>query len=72
MIYLVNYTNEEFDYTYGGIGKTLKSGETKKVQEPEGNHALNALGSRGLSRIEFDDDGNKINEEKNKARAAGT
>lgn len=69
MIYLVNYTNEDLGYTFGGISHTVKSGETKKVQEPEGNHALNALGSRGLSRIQFDDDGNKVNEDKNKEDA---
>ena len=69
MIYLVNYTNEVFDYTYGGISKSIKPNETRKVLEPEGNHALNALGSRGLSRVEFDDDGNKINEDKNKSDA---
>jgi hypothetical protein len=69
MIYLVNYTSEKFEYTYGGLSKTILPGETKKVLEPEGNHALNALGARGLSKKEFDDDGKIINEEKNKSDA---
>ena len=69
MIYLVNYTNEKFDYTYAGLSKTILPGETRKVLEPEGNHALNALGARGLSKKEFDDDGKIINEDKNREDA---
>jgi len=69
MIYLVNYTNEAFDYQFCGLSYTVKAGETRKVQDSEGNHALNALGARGLSKKEFDEEGKIINEDKNRQDA---
>lgn len=63
MIFLWNVTKEPFDYTYGGLNYRIEAGKRKKVSEAEGNHALNAIGSRGLTRLVFDDDGKSINEE---------
>jgi hypothetical protein len=69
MIFLWNPTHEDLDYTYGGLSYTLKAKTRKKVKEPEGNHALNALGSRGLTKLVFDDDGKSIDEDKIEADA---
>jgi hypothetical protein len=63
MIFLWNVTKEPFDYTYGGLNYRIEAGKRKQVSEAEGNHALNAIGSRGLKRLVFDDDGKSINEE---------
>lgn len=63
MMFLFNPTNEDFDYTYGGLSYRVEAGKKKKVNESEGNHVLNALGSRGMTRLVFDDEGKSINEE---------
>lgn len=63
MLFLWNPTKEDFDYTYGGLSYRLESGKKKRVTEAEGNHVLNALGSRGVTRLVFDDEGKSINEE---------
>jgi hypothetical protein len=64
MIFLWNPTNEDLHLTYGGLNYTVPAGKRLKVEEPMGNHALNAMGSRGLTKLVFDDDGKSINEEK--------
>lgn len=64
MLFLWNPTGEDFDYTYGGLSYRLEAGKKKRVKEAEGNHVLNALGSRGVTRLVFDDEGKSINEEK--------
>jgi hypothetical protein len=69
MIFLWNPSKDALDYTYGGLSFTIPAGTRKKVKEPEGNHALNAIGSRGLTKLVFDDDGKSINEEKIEADA---
>lgn len=63
MLFLWNPTGEDFDYTYGGLSYRLEAGKKKRVSEAEGNHVLNALGSRGVTRLVFDDEGRSINEE---------
>lgn len=63
MVFLWNPCNEDMSYQYGGLSYTLIAGKRLKVSEPMGNHALNALGSRGLTKLIFDDDGKSINEE---------
>lgn len=67
MIFLWNPTKEDFTFQYGGLNYTISADSRKKVLEPMGNHALNALGARGLTRLIFDDDGKSIDEEKIKA-----
>lgn len=69
MLFLWNPTGEDFDYTYGGLSYRLEAGKKKRVSEAEGNHVLNALGSRGVTRLVFDDEGKSINEDKIKADA---
>jgi hypothetical protein len=74
MIVLVNPTNEDLDYQYGGLSYSIparKDGKngTKKVQDSEGHHALNSLTSRGMTKIEYDDEGQPINGEKNETDA---
>jgi hypothetical protein len=74
MIVLVNPTSDELGYQYGGLSYTVpskkegKSG-TRKVQDSEGHHALNSLGARGLTKVEYDDEGQICNGEKNEADA---
>jgi uncharacterized protein with von Willebrand factor type A (vWA) domain len=63
MIFLWNPTNEDFPLTYGGLSYTLYAGKKLKVEEAMGNHALNALGSRGLTKLVFDDEGHSVAEE---------
>jgi uncharacterized protein with von Willebrand factor type A (vWA) domain len=63
MIFLWNPTNEDFGLTYGGLSYTLLAGKRLKVEEAMGNHALNALGSRGLTKLIFDEDGHSVAEE---------
>lgn len=63
MIFLWNATNEDMSFQYGGLSYTIEAGKRLKVVEPMGNHALNALGSRGLTRLIFDDDGHSVGEE---------
>jgi len=63
MIFIWNPTTEDMSYQYGGLTYTISAGKRKKVDEPEGNHTLNALGSRGLTKLVFDDDGKSVNEE---------
>jgi DNA-directed RNA polymerase subunit RPC12/RpoP len=63
MIFLWNVTNENLDFTYGGLNYAVAAGKRLKVEEPMGNHALNALGPRGLTKLVFDDDGKSVNEE---------
>lgn len=69
MIFLWNATGEDFDFQYGGLSYTIAAGKRMRVQEAMGNHALNALGPRGLTRLIFDDDGKSINEDKIEADA---
>lgn len=64
MIFLWNPTKDDFNYQYGGLSFTIQAGKRKKVSEPEGNHVLNELGPRGLTRLVYDDDGKSINEDK--------
>lgn len=63
MIFLWNPTSEEFGLQYGGYSYTISAGKRLKVEEAMGNHALNALGARGLTKLLFDDDGKSIDEE---------
>ena len=63
MIFLWNPTSEDFGLTYGGLSYTLAAGKRLKVEEAMGNHALNALGSRGLTKLIFDEDGHSVAEE---------
>ena len=60
---MLNPTSEDLSYQCGGLSYTVKSGQKRKVNDSEGNHALNCLGARGLTKLEFDDDGKIINEE---------
>lgn len=74
MIVLLNYTDEDLGYQYGGLSYTIsakKEGKagTKKVQDSEGHHALNSLGARGLTKVEYDDEGQPCNGEKNETDA---
>lgn len=69
MIFLWNPTGDKLDYTYGGLSYTMLPKTRKKVKEPEGNHALNAIGSRGLTKLVFNDEGKSINEEQIEADA---
>jgi uncharacterized protein with von Willebrand factor type A (vWA) domain len=63
MIFLWNPTNEDFGLTYGGLSYSIMAGKRLKVEEAMGNHALNALGSRGLTKLVFDDEGHSVAEE---------
>lgn len=69
MIFLWNPTQENLNYQYGGLSYTIEAGKRKKVSFPEGNHALNELGPRGLTKLVFDDDGKSIDEGKIEADA---
>ena len=53
------------DFQYGGLSYTLEAGKRKKVEEAMGNHVLNALGARGMTKLEYDEDGKIVNEDKN-------
>ncbi len=64
MIFLWNCTNEDMDFTYGGLSYTLLSGKRLKVDEAMGRHVLNNLGARGMTRLDFDEDGHSVNEDK--------
>jgi hypothetical protein len=63
MIFLWNPTSENLPFQYAGLSYTIEAGKRMKVDEAMGNHVLNSMGPRGLTRLVFDDDGKSINEE---------
>jgi hypothetical protein len=63
MVFLWNATNEDLGFQYGGLSYKIEAGKRMKVMEPMGNHALNALGARGLTKLIFDDEGKSVGEE---------
>ena len=63
MVFLWNATNEDLGFQYGGLSYKIEAGKRMKVIEPMGNHALNALGARGLTKLIFDDEGRSVGEE---------
>lgn len=65
---LWNPTNEELNHQYSGITYFFAPGEKKKVNDNCGKHLLHNLDARGLTVLEFDDNG-KVDEEKVKADA---
>jgi hypothetical protein len=52
-------------YQYGGLSYTLEAGKRRKVEEAIGNHVLNALGARGMTKLVYDEDGKSIDEDQN-------
>ena len=65
---LWNPTNEELSHQYSGITYFFAPGEKKKVNDNCGKHLLHNLDARGLTVLEFDDEG-KVDEAKVKADA---
>jgi hypothetical protein len=63
MLFLWNPCNEPLPFQYSGLSYTLEAGKRMKVDEAMGNHVLNSMGSRGMTRLVFDDEGKSINEE---------
>jgi hypothetical protein len=64
MIFLWNPTVDDLPFQYAGLSYTLLSGKRMKVDEAMGNHVLNTMGSRGLTKLVFNEDGQSIDEEK--------
>lgn len=60
-IVLFNPTNENFEATYGGqtfrIPKFPEDGHLIRVDDNKGNHILNQLGPRGLTSLDYGDEG---------------
>ena len=63
MIMLYNPTNEDFDTQYAGISMTIHAEERMEVNDPCGNHLLNAFGARGLTQLTYNCDEAKVKEE---------
>jgi len=68
-IVLFNPTNENFEATYGGqtfrIPRFPEDGHLVRVDDNKGNHILNQLGPRGLTSLDYGDEG-EIKERKAK------
>lgn len=60
-IVLFNPTNEKLEATYGGqtfrIPKFPEDGHLVRVDDNKGNHILNQLGPRGLTSLDYGDEG---------------
>lgn len=60
-ITLFNPTKDEFQATYGGVTFVIppfsKDGHMIRVDDNKGNHILNQLGPRGLTSLEYGDEG---------------
>lgn len=60
-ITLFNPTNEDFEAIYGGVKFTIpafpKEGHMVRVEDAKGNHILNQLGPRGLTSLDYGDEG---------------
>lgn len=63
MIFLWNPTQDDMPFQYAGLSYTLIAGKRMKVDEAMGNHVLNSMGPRGMTRLVFNDEGKSINEE---------
>jgi hypothetical protein len=63
MIFLWNPTQDALPFQYSGLSYTLEPGKRMKVDEAMGNHVLNSMGNRGMTRLVFDDEGKSVNEE---------